>query len=111
MAEQQEQQQSPTQLAELSAQADGSLDPGRRRAVEQWIAGSPQIRTLYERELVAVEALQRVAGERAPAPLHARIESERARRDARPRWKPAYAALAGALACAVAALVLLLPGG
>jgi hypothetical protein len=111
MAKQEELHPSPRQLAELSALADGSLDPSRRQAVEDRIAGSLQLRTLYERERAAVEVLRRAATEPAPARLRMRLEAQRASRVTRPGWKPAYAAMAGALACAVAALALLLPGG
>jgi hypothetical protein len=111
MAKQEELYPSPTQLAELSALADGSLDPSRRQAVEDLIAGSLHLRTLYERERAAVELLQRAATEPAPSRLRMRLEAQRASRPSRRGWKPAYAVMAGALACAVAALVLLLPGG
>jgi hypothetical protein len=119
MAQQQEQYPSPAQLSELSALADGSLDPTRRQAVEDWIAGSPDLRTLYERERAAVDVLCQVSAERAPARLRARIEVQRAGGSqvqraggfARPWAKPAYTGLAAALACAIAALALLLPGG
>jgi hypothetical protein len=111
MAKRKELYPSPTQLADVSALADGSLDPGRRQAVEDRIAGSLHLRTLYERERAAVEALQRAAAEPAPARLRMRLESQRARRAARPQRKPVYGVLVGALACAAAALALLLPGG
>lgn len=111
MAKQDKQYPSPTQLAELSALADGSLDPSRRQAVEDRIAGSLHLRALYERERAAVEVLHEAAAERAPARLRMRLEAQRNSRAARPRSKPAYAVVAGALACAVAALALLLPGG
>lgn len=111
MAEQEQLYPSPTQLAELSALADGSLDPSRRQAVEDQIAGSLHLRTLYERERVAVEALQRAAIEPAPARLRMRLKAQRANQPSRWRWKPAYAVMAGALACAVVALALALPGG
>ncbi len=100
-----------TELADLSAMADGSLDPSRRQAVEDRIARSLHLRGLYEREHTAVEALQQAAAERAPARLRMRLEAQRASRATRLRRRPAYAAMAGALACAAAALVLLLPGG
>jgi len=110
MAEREEQSPTPEQLIELSALADGTLDPGRREAVERWIGGSPQLRVLYERERAAVNALHAAAAERAPARLRMRVVSLRASR-ARRRWNPRYAALAGALAAVGAALALLLPGG
>jgi hypothetical protein len=111
MAKQEELYPSPSQLAELSALADGSLDPSRRKEVEDRIAGSVHLRTLYERERAAVEVLQRAATEAAPARLRMRIEAQRASRATPRRLTPAYAVAAGALACAVAAAVLLLPGG
>lgn len=102
---------SSTQLADLSALADGSLDPGRRQAVEDRIAGSAQLRTLYERERAAVEMLRRAAAEPAPARLRMRLDAQRSSHDARRGWRGGYAVLAPALACAVVALALLLPGG
>lgn len=111
MAKQEERYPSPKQLAELSALADGSLDPSQRQAVEDRVAGSLHLRRLYERERAAVEVLHRAATEPAPARLRMRLEAQRASRASRPGWKPAYVAVAGALACAVAALALLLPGG
>jgi hypothetical protein len=111
MAEQKEQYPTPAQLIDLSAMADGTLDPGRREDVERWIAGSPHLRSLYERERAAVEALQKAAAERAPGRLRMRVVSVRASRRTRGRWNPGFAALAGVLAAAAAALALLLPGG
>lgn len=66
---------------------------------------------LYQQERVAVDALRRAAAERAPADLRMRIEALRQARPVGRRRAPAFAALAGALACAAAALILLLPGG
>jgi hypothetical protein len=111
MAEREEPHPSSTQLTELSALADGSLDPRRREAVEHRVADSPHLRNLLERERLAVEVLHQAATERAPDALRASIGVQRAARTARSRRRPAYAALAGALAAAVAALALLLPGG
>jgi anti-sigma factor RsiW len=61
MASNQESDVSPARLAELSALADGSLDPARRQAVEARIAESRQLRELYEREQTVVELLRQVA--------------------------------------------------
>ena len=47
----------PEVLAELSALADGTLDPERAAAVRDRIASSPELRTRYEREQRAVAAL------------------------------------------------------
>jgi hypothetical protein len=110
MVKREAQYPSAQQLTDLSALADGSLDPSRREAVEQWIAGSPQLRTLYERERSAAEALRHAAAERAPARLRMDVGSQRVSRAARARWKPGYGALAGALAATALALALLLPG-
>jgi hypothetical protein len=110
MAEEEEQHPSPKQLAELSALADGSIDPTRRHAVEQWIARSPHLRALYERERASVELLGLAAAERAPTQLRWRLEGQRPHVAAWPRWNPAYAVLAGALAAAIAAVAFGTPG-
>jgi hypothetical protein len=110
MAKQEERYPSRAELVDLSALADGSLDPSRRQDVERWIAGSPYLRALYERERAAVQVLQEAAAERAPAGLRMRVGSERASRTARARFRPGYAALAGALAAMASALALLLAG-
>jgi hypothetical protein len=111
MANREEQDPSPPPLSELSALADGSLDPSRRAAVEHWIASSPHLRSLYARERAAVDALQQAAAERAPARLRLGINAQRGPGPARHRPKPAYALLAGALAFAIAAGAVLLLGG
>jgi anti-sigma factor RsiW len=110
MAPRDEQYPTVAQLADLSALADGSLDPSRREAVAGSIAASPQLRTLYERERAALEVLRQAATERAPARLRGGIEARRGARAVRTRWA-GYAALAGAVAATAAALALLLPGG
>jgi hypothetical protein len=101
---------SPTQLAELSALADGSLDPARRQAVEAWIANSSELLDLYERERAAVEMLHRAAADRAPARLRLRIQGQLVR-PPRGSRVPGYGAVAGAIAAAAVAVVLVLPGG
>ena len=69
---------SKTELAELSALADGTLDPARRVEVEARIAASPELSALYERERRVVAALHQArATERAPDQLRARIEAAR----------------------------------
>lgn len=101
------------QLADLSALADGTLDRARRGEVEAWVASSPELRALYERERRAVEILHRArATDRAPAALRARIESERPSPRVRNRRRFAYGgALAGAIAAVVLALALIVPSG
>ena len=67
-----------TELADLSALADGTLDPARRAEVEAHISGSPELSALYERERRIVSALHQAReSERAPAGLRARIEANR----------------------------------
>ncbi len=101
---------SPAQLADLSALADGSLDPARSRAVEAWIESSPELLNLYERERAAVGVMRQAAAERAPVGLRLRIQEQRVR-PARRFRVAGYGALAGAIAAAVLAVVLVLPGG
>lgn len=98
-------------LADLSALADGTLDPARVDAVRELIRRSPELRRRYERERHAVQALQATRAERAPAQLRIGIDNRR-RPVRRPRTRLVpVGALATAVAAAVAALVLLLPGG
>ena len=107
-------QPTATELAELSALADGTLDPARRADVEARIAASPELTALYERERRVVDALHQArATERAPTALRASIEASRPSRA--PRRSPALrrtrAAWPRALAAVVLALVLALPSG
>jgi hypothetical protein len=98
-------------LADLSAFADGTLDPARAAAVREQINRSPELRERYELERQALSALHATRSDFAPPRLRARIEAERHRATA-PRPRLAFGgALATAVAAAVAALVLLLPGG
>jgi anti-sigma factor RsiW len=101
------------ELADLSALADGTIDPARRPEVEARIAASPELSALYERERRVVEMLHHAAvTDRAPARLRARIEAERPKPAARARRRFGYgSALAGALAAVALALALILPNG
>ena len=101
------------ELAELSALADGTIDPARRADVEARIAASPELKALYQRERRVVDALHHArATERAPASLRARIEAARPSGAARARRRLVYAGGAvAALAAVVLALVLALPSG
>jgi hypothetical protein len=103
----------PRQLADLSALADGTIDPARRGEVEAWIASSPELRALYERERRAVEIVHRArATDRAPAALRARIEAQRPSPRERNRRRLVYGgALAGAVAAVILALALIVPSG
>ncbi len=100
-------------LADLSALADGSLDPGRRAQVEARIVGSSELSALYERERRVVEMLRAAgASDRAPAGLRHRIDAQRPSGAARARRRLVYSgSLAAALAVVVLAAVLILPAG
>jgi anti-sigma factor RsiW len=100
------------ELAELSALADGTLDPARRDAVEARIAASPELRRLYERERRVVGMLRdEGSSTRAPAALRAQINADRARTP-RILLRPAYgAALSVALAVLLLSLLLVSPAG
>jgi hypothetical protein len=98
-------------LAELSALADGSLDPKRAEIVSGLIACSPELRARYEREQRAVGVLHELRGDRAPHSLRLAIDARR-RPATRRRGRLLYVgALAATVSAAVALLVLLLPGG
>jgi anti-sigma factor RsiW len=103
----------PAELADLSALADGTLDPSRRPEVQGRIDSSPQLRALYERERQVVEILHEARNaDRAPAGLRARIEAQRPSPARRVRRRFAYGgAVAGALAAVITALALLIPAG
>jgi hypothetical protein len=100
------------ELADLSALADGTLDPERRAAAEARIGGSSELSALYAQERSVVQSLHDArARDRAPAALRARIEAARTpRRPASLRRVGFGGALAAAVAAAVLALVLL-PAG
>lgn len=104
---------SARELADLSALADGTIDPARRPEVEAHIAASPELSALYERERRVVQMLHHAAvTDRAPSGLRARIEAQRPKPAALARRRFGYAgALVGAVAAAALALALILPGG
>ncbi len=106
-------QYTTAQLADLSALADGSLDPARADAVRREIAASPELSRLYAREHRVVQMLHEArATERAPARLRAAIDARRPTRRVRAQRRVAFGgALAGALAAVALALVLILPAG
>ena len=98
-------------LADLSALADGTLDPARAAAVREQLARSPELSERYELERHAVSALRATRSDSAPTRLRARIEAER-RRATHPRPRLVFGgALATAAAAVVVALALMLPGG
>jgi hypothetical protein len=101
------------ELAELSALADGTLDPARHAEVQARIQASPELTALYERERLVVDALHQArATERAPARLRERVDASRPSRATVARRRFVFAGgVAAALAAVVLALVLALPSG
>ncbi|HUE27475.1 MAG TPA: hypothetical protein VMP89_11930 [Solirubrobacteraceae bacterium] len=98
-------------LSDLSALADGTLDPKRAPAVRELIASSPELSARYERERRAVSALRATRSDLAPLRLRTRIEAQR-RHTPRPRARVFYGgALTAAAAVVALAVILLLPGG
>jgi hypothetical protein len=98
-------------LAEISALADGTLDPARADAVHHLIASSPELARRYERERSAVEALHSLRSDRAPASLRIAVDAQ-PRPAPRRRGRVLYGgALGAAVAAGLVALLLLLPGG
>ena len=108
-------QEDPRGLAELSALADGTLEPSRRAEVQARIDAAPELKRRYVLERQAVTRLSHAREhDRAPAQLRARIEAQRTARPARrSRARPLSGrlAVAGALAAVLIALVLILPSG
>jgi anti-sigma factor RsiW len=102
-----------SEQADLSALADGSIDPSRRAAVEARIAASPELTAVFERERRVVAALREArATDRAPERLRARIEASRPSPARLRRRRARYATTAvAALAAVVLALVFALPSG
>lgn len=105
-----EAQLSPRQLADLTALADGTIDPARRQDVQTWVSSSAQLQELYRQQRLAVSLVHQARADRAPARLRSRIErqSQPARR---PRPIRIGLALAVPAAAAVLILALALPAG
>jgi hypothetical protein len=109
----------PDELAELSALADGTLDPARRKQVQARIAASKELSAIYERERRVVGLLHELrATDRAPAELRERIASAKPVRKqrawTRTRWHFNTGGMFAGMATAAAivlALLLILPGG
>ena len=104
----------PSQLADLTALADGSIDPERRGDVEAWVNSSPERREVLRHEQLALtRLLEARTADRAPDGLRRRIEQQREPGPQR-SWRPSFAAttatVAG-LAAAAVTLVIVLPSG
>src|ERR1700683_2753838 len=71
---------SDADIRDMSALADGTLDPARREQVRARIAASPELAALYERERWVVALLHEArARDRAPMALRERIDRAGAR--------------------------------
>jgi anti-sigma factor RsiW len=107
-----EEQLTDEQITELCALADGTLPPERRATVEAWVASSPALQQLLERQRRSLAATAAPASEPVPPALRASVEAEVAgRRRDRSRWLPRLAFGGVAAAVATVALVLVLGGG
>lgn len=97
-------------LADVSALADGTLDPARAASVQHLIDGSPALRRRYERERRVVTATQALRQDRAPARLRMSLAAHR-RPAPRRRPRLVYAGGLALVAAAAVAAFILLPGG
>jgi hypothetical protein len=105
-------QLSEREMAELCALADGSLPPDRRATVEAWVAGSPELQRLLERQRRSLEATRVAASEPVPRSLPAPVEVQPrgTRRRAR-RLVPRLAFSGVAVGAVAVALIIALGGG
>lgn len=100
--------------ADISALADGSIPPDRRRRIEHQIEASEELGRAFIEERAAAEMLRQARErDRAPQSLHRRIAHERTARSAAVLRGPRMFAsgLAGAAAVAGVTAVVLLTGG
>src|SRR4051794_31755563 len=65
---------SDEQLADLARLVDGTLPADRRAELEARLSESPQLASIVERQVAAVDALRETADAGAPARLRARVE-------------------------------------
>lgn len=106
---------SSKEMADLCALADGTLPAHRRAEVEAWVAASPELQDLLERQRRSLTATQALASEPVPDSLREAVEARRRTTSSRPvrrrRLAPGLG-LATALGVAVAiAAVVMLSGG
>jgi hypothetical protein len=100
------------QTADLCALADGTLPADRRSAVEAWVAASPELQELLDRQRRSLAATGAAASEPEPASLRAAVEARVAeRRRPRARALVPRLAFAGAAAAAVVVVLVLALGG
>ena len=91
--------------SDLARLADGTLEPGRRKAVEKFAAASAEREARLREQRRAVAAVRGVAGERAPLALRIRRRALAPAARSRPRVLGlGLAAVIGALAWTLATL-------
>jgi anti-sigma factor RsiW len=98
-------------LAELCALADGTLPGERRAAVEARVAASPELQKLVERQRRTVAATRTLADEPVPASLSAGVDTQREKVRPKGSSLAPRLGLAGALAAALAIVVVIVSGG
>ena len=102
------------EMADLCALADGTLPDARRAAVEEWVASSPEVRALLERQRRSVAAARATASEEPSASLAASVATQASdarggpKRSLMPRL--AFGGVAATAATAIV-LVLVIGGG
>jgi anti-sigma factor RsiW len=101
------------QMAELCALADGTLPADRRPVVEAWVATSPELQQLLDRQRRSLAATRVAASEPMPASLGATVQPKPAerRRSRVRRLAPRLAFGGAAVAVAAVSLVIALGGG
>lgn len=101
------------QMAELCALADGTLPADRRPVVEAWVATSPELQQLLDRQRRSLAATRVAASEPMPASLGATVQPKPAERGrSRVRQLAPRLAFGGAAVAVVAvSLVIALGGG
>ena len=75
---------SSKEMADLCALADGTLPAHRRAEVEAWVAASPELQDLLERQRRSLTATQALASEPVPDSLREAVEARRRRTSSRP---------------------------
>src|SRR5438046_2401089 len=94
-------------MADVCALADGTLPADRRTEVEAWVAGSPELQELLERQRRAILATQTLTRDEVPQSLRAAVEARRRAFGSRPvrsrRLVPRFVLAGAAAAAAVVA--------
>jgi hypothetical protein len=104
---------SDQEVADLCALADGTLPAERRPVIEAWVAASPELQEVVDRQRRSLAATRAAASEPAPASLRTAVAAQvgERRRDHPRRLVPRLALGGAAAAVATVALVVTLSGG